>query len=350
MTLFGIALLAMASAQEPETEVYRDEILNLAFSHPKAWRIKKRDSRQTIFEIPIAGTEDKASLEIIRSSFRGEQDIWQTIQLRSNELNKNTVIRQWDQSLLDAPVLMTQVELNDKGRRMTRLTGLHYTRTPVKLLFNLEVLSAKFEETQYIFNQSLESLRTIDGTNFSTENPDTPAATGKPVPVAPRRTVDDGKVKPGSGIRLKNEMESVVGPLKSLVKFRDGWTAEANEKGLVFSSKKIAGNVTVEPGTPLDTSPASVLRVKAGESLASFSRVSRREDHDSEPNDAGAIATWVWRRGEGPEGPRLTLDAVVVNGDRFLYLHYLGTDPKKFDSEQNAVSELLRQITIEVAP
>ncbi|RYG46540.1 hypothetical protein EON79_09855, partial [bacterium] len=232
MTLVGIALLAMASAQDPETAVYRDDILNVAFSHPKTWRVKKRDSRQTIFEIPLAGSEDKATLELIRSSFRGEPDIWQTIQLRSNELSKNTVIRQWEQSLLDAPVLMTQAELNDKGRRITRLTGLHYTRTPVKLLFNLDVPTAKFEEAQYTFNQSLESLRTIDGTNFSTENPDTPMANGKPTPVAPRKTVDDGKGKRPAGVQLKNEMETVVGPLKSIVKFRDGWTAEPNEKGL----------------------------------------------------------------------------------------------------------------------
>lgn len=349
MILAAFALVLSAPTQEPETVVFTDDILNVSFSHPKEWRIAKRDKRSVTFEIPLGAPDDKASLELIRSSFRGDPEIWQTIQLRTNELSKNKVVRQWEQTVLDAPMLFTQAELNAGGRRVTRLTGLFYTSTPLKLLFNLDAPTSKFEDARYAFTRILESLRTIDGSNFKPENPDTPPVTTKPIPVTPRITVG-GVERPADPVKLKNETSLSVGPLKTLVRYRDGWTTDSTEPGLGFTSKRITGKVEVSGGTVLDTSPLSVLRTKAGESLASFVKVTRREDREALLNQAGAIVTAVWRRGEKADGPLQTMDAIVVKGDLYAVLHYANTDAKRFDAEQAAVNELLNQITIEPAP
>lgn len=237
-----------------------------------------------------------------------------------------------------------------KGTELHTTDGLFYTKTPLKLLFNLDAPTSKFDDVQYTFNRMLETVRTIDGSNFTVENPDTPAPTTKPVPVAPRNTVDDGKGKTAASAKLKNQLETSIGPMKTLVRFRDAWTGETAEKGIVFSSKRILGKISAETGTSLDSSPANVLKTRAGETLSDFTKVTRREDREATQNEAGAFVSSVWRRGDRAEGVAQTLDAVVVNGDLYVVIRYVGTDPKRFDSEKEAINDLLDHLTIEQQP
>src|SRR3954466_14728017 len=116
-----VALLALATqAQAPQTPAsdvssYTDTYLGLAFNIPKTWTMVKKTKDMTRYAIPVEGSAMPAELEIIRSPFHSSKEIWQTIQLRTNETLHREVARQWEQDVIQVPILFTQLNWDDKG-------------------------------------------------------------------------------------------------------------------------------------------------------------------------------------------------------------------------------------------
>jgi len=348
---------SLASAQE--TTTYTDPILNLAFSYPKDWTVSKKTKRSVTFTIPISGS-GTGTFEVIHASFRAEPDLWQKIQEHAVSGNGRRLVRQWDQQVLDTPMLLTQAEYDEAGATRTELTGLYYTKSPVKLLFHFDVPTTSFDDAQLQFQKMLESLHTVDGSTPTVEDPNAPLP-AKPEKVEPvaKKVVLSGEKGEGKAEPAPLSAEAIVSTRKVLLRYPDGWTipapaagAEAPPEGIVtLKNGSVSGPISLQLFSSLDSEPYknALFRVSSV-SLNDYAKVEKRFDVDDKTNKAGSKVGWVWRQGTSASGPLVTLEAYVASGDYYLIATYRLTDPKRFDDERKAIEALIDRLSIEPAP
>jgi hypothetical protein len=301
---FGSVLIAMAAiqgAQTPpaQTSDFRDANLNIAFTYPNRWKITKKDKREVRFEIPFGAGTRSGELVVIRTGFRGQPEDWQSLQKTTNELSNRAIVRQWTQDLLGAPLLLTQVNFDEKGDSMTMTSGLFYTNVPSKMLFHLKVPVSMQDQMAFEWQQTLESFRTLDGSNLASEDPSKPVVARKPVDtVAPRRPVPDPTTKATKIVSARVRQFEVSGR-KLEVTLPEGWTY-----GEIATSKFSV----MDPRTKLSVAFDLQLRVDsespevwllgwAAKDLARFSTVASREDAEAVPTKLATSYGYTIRTG-----------------------------------------------------
>lgn len=346
-------LMASIALQDPQTVVFRDTQLNIQFNRATDWKQTKSDKRQTNFDIPIPGGTAVARLEIVRAQFRGDRDTWQSIQARANEQAGRTVVRQYEQELLGAPVLLTQVEFNEKGLPMMRLSGLHYTRTAQKFLFNLTAPVSSFDSVSFLWNQTLESFRTVNGQALLSEDPNStlPAAPVKIEPVRPPRVISNPTTSEFDS-RNYRKAEATVADQKVGILVPKDWTIATNGDGtLTLTRRGLDSPVQVKVDGMIDADAGRrALSTAANDSLKRFTVVAIRQDVDPTLSATGNTVGSVWRNGTAGEGELATFEGFVAGTSHFMLVRFETAKPNSNKNAMRWLRELLESIDFAPTP
>ncbi len=363
MTFLALAVAFTLHAPIQDAKTFTDPMLGLAFSYPKTWTVQKPQGKKpkpgTTLIIPVDGSSSNATLEILRSKFSDSIDLWQTIQLRANETLKREVAKQWQQDVLNVPLLLTKINYTDtkSGSPMSALVGLLYTRSDEKLNFRLTAAAADFDKVQYEFQSALESLRTVNGNLPQTEDPSRPPPETKkgdpPVDNTPkiRKTVESRK----SGAKTFRPPVSVAlnfSSRKVNLLLPEGWTVDpAKDNEVVIHNPGLPDPITIKLFTTLDSDSAKTALLEASnQSLADFQKVARREDVGPIKNRAGCETRIVWREGTTAKGSVHMLQATGELGQFYCMFSLSLPDGLTFRDQKKVLDALLNEISIEPLP
>jgi hypothetical protein len=346
--------LTSSIAQDPvasDRATYTDREMNLSFTHPTTWKITKREKRdqRVIFNVPLEGGKP-GELELIRAQFRGEKDAWQSLQLTSNELQKRTVTRQWEQTVLGVPLLFTQVQFTDRGTAFTQVSGLFYSRTAQKLLFHLKAPASGFESAFFEWQRSLESFRTITGAELPVEDPAAPPETRpRPGPVNVRKVVDALK-PPQKRKDLTFAGQMSVSGKTAQIDLPPGWRLSAVDGArakLVHAKRAL--DVGIVLSYALDSpDPLRVLIEQTTKRLEEFNRVKQREDVERVVTPYGLRGS-VARIGEGKSGTLVQFDGYYANPDFYIMFEYVSADAKRWPEARQELYTLQSSINVQLA-
>ena len=330
---------------------FSDAYFGLEFSHPKTWTVTKKGRDMTRFAIPIEGSPVPGELEIMRTSFHQTKDLWQSIQLQANATMRREVVRQWEQDVINVPMLSTQINFTDRGVAKTTMTGLYYTKTPSKMLVRLTSAIGDFDKLKYQFDSALESLHTIDGSAPVEDDPNYVfPVTKKPQPAASRPVLIDAGAAPKvkkprhqTGIPLTVSTKAVTMNIPS------DWTTEDVKDGhFVLHHPKLKEPIQVEVHSSLDSDrPAAALLKLSGDELAEFLPGVTREDTDPTINETGCSVSTVWRVGKNDKGNLVTFHASAEQGDFYLILNFRTTSIADAKAYRSLIRELLGEINLE---
>ncbi|HEY0867478.1 MAG TPA: hypothetical protein VGE01_08870 [Fimbriimonas sp.] len=351
--MLKVALLAFLVAASQDTAVFKDDQLRLAFTHPGTWTVSKRQKDMTTYSLPIENTTDRATLEIARASFRSEPEVWQKVQEHANKQLQREVVRQWQQEILGVPMLLTLIRYSEKGVSMNTLTGLLYTRTPLKMLFRLTGPESDFEKVEFEFQNTIQTLRSFEEGGLEPEDPSKPAVTAPKV-------VEKIDIRPPKKVTFEStasKPQVIVGPVvvdltvstrKMQARLPKGWTfEEVKENGFLARHPDLAAPVAVDVYSVLDSDPPkNALFKKSSASLGDFKVVAKRQDVIDKPTNGQMTANAVWRTGETAAGKAFTFDGVVANDEHYALLSYRSAN----ESERNLLEELLSILSVAPAP
>lgn len=345
-----LAGILAQSPQAPDTAVYNNFVLNLAFTYPKSWTSSTKKDVTTLL-IPLGAGAAKAKVEIFQAIYGAEPESWQKIQVDIDKQLNREILKQWQEEIFGVPMLFTKAHYYDHGADMQALTGLLYNRSYKKLLIRMVAPTGSYDAVEYELRNALQSLRTIDG---STPKPETPNR-----PVLPEETkpaVDPGIVnvtvienkKPKGKIYKGEQVEKLMSGGKS-VEFHYGkdWTLAKTATGYELKNPKFTGSVLVSVNSVLDSdAPMTALFKASGQTLDLFQNVHAREETPSRLSRAGCKVTTIWRDGTGQSGPLTTCEALGTNGDYYWLLTFQGG--KIFPADKNLVNGLIQTLSIDL--
>lgn len=358
MTVLPWLLVIVGQGQTPpRTAPFSDGLLNLQFERPAEWKpgpppLKKgqRPAKDTIFfTVPIKDSKEVAYLELVRTSFSGKIETWQSVQAEAFNQTKREVVRQWQQDILNVPMLFTKGVGIDGSTPRTYVAGLMYVRGPYKMLVKLNAPSAVFDQVNSEVLASFESLRTIDGTALEIEDPNRKF---DPKEWKNRTRIQKPIVLGGATTAPSNAAAGVpfeVANRKLLLKVPTGIKAT-----IVGTKARIVGEAGVELAvidfySTLDSeSPKVVISQHAAKSLEAFSTVSSRVDTDS-TNQWGCQTQSYCREGIGPKGNQLVFAAVFGMNEAYGVLSFSTTDSAKGRAQRQKVLAFLDKVSIDVA-
>ena len=347
-----IAAIFLSILVQDPTSTYTDGDLNVAFEYPKTWSITKRDKRLTEWKVPIDGSTDTGTLQLVRATYRGEPDLWQTIQLRSAEIAKRRVVRQWSQDIIGTPLLCTQLEYELQGIPTTELSALYYRAGAKKMLVRLVTPTSAFDNTKYRLQQVLESLRTIDGSAPKAEDPTQPLPVvgPKPDPVRPIKvlsTTDKPKFSLG-----KQSLALRVSERDITLRYPESWTAEAAPSGEIkLSAPGLSEPAILRVYSLLDSAaPDQAIIGLTSKSLDRFVTVSHREDAAIDENRAGAKVWIVWRIGKTDAADLTTIDAVSASSECYFTLTFTNANRASFAQDRALILKFLERASLSIAP
>lgn len=352
MNTFVLAAFVALAPQGQETTALSDPYLGLAFNYPKKLTLIKKTKDMLRYSVPIEGTASTAELEIIRSPYHADKELWQTIQLRANETLKREVVRQWEQDIINVPMLFTQANWTDKGTAKTTLSGLFYTQTPQKLLVRLTAPATDFPKVQYEFQTSLESLHTLDGSQPKEDDITVkfdPAKKAEPPPVKPT-IISNGGHETGKAYKGPVDVSLSVSTKPVVLHLPQGWSAtDVTDGKLKLSHPKLSTPIEIEVRSILDSEAASVaLNKRVSDGLAAFAPGPHRIDTAPTANRAGCAVGTVWRTGKATAGGELyTFDASALQGDFYLLATYRTTAAAAYKQDRELIGELFDGISLE---
>jgi hypothetical protein len=341
---------------------FNDPQLGLLFDHPASWQVKKNAKSKktsktekgiTTFSIPTSTSLAGGTLEIYHAKFASTPDIWQTVQLRSNEQLHRTVDRQWQQDILGVPLLLTRISYSDSGTAETTLTGLLYTRTHDKLLFRLNGPTSEFDNLQYAFTSAMQTLRTVDGAMPVEEDPDHPLAPAKKGDPANLPKVSlFAKDKPAKLVIAAKTASVTVSTKQVTLHFPEEWqVAESNGTTITLKSSDVSAPVTITLYSALDSEPPSAaLQTLAAKDLEEFDTVGLRLDQDPKANQAGCTVSSVWRAGKSKGSDLYSYEACGSQGDYYFIANFRGKSAKSADDDHEAIDELLHALSLQLQP
>jgi hypothetical protein len=356
--LLAVAILSFAwpqGAQDQKLQTYTEPYAGMVFDYPADWKITKKEKDRVIFAIPVAGSTEPAELQVVHTEFHADKDLFQTVQVRINEQLGRTVVRQWEQEVLGVPLLFSRIDYTDKdGIARSSLTGLFYTKTLQKVLFRLDMRQADYDSVTYVFDQAMQTLRTVDG---KAPQPDDPSYKFEDVPKKPEKVlpppkiIDDGNHN-GAPVKPTGSFEATISERKVKLLFPEGWTAEKAEDGKIsLTHADLTQPVVVTLYYTLDSDPPKRALYKASSaSLSRYLTVDSREDKEDIKNRAGTIVSTTWRLGKSDKGDLVTYYSSGLAGDYYFLATYEQPSLPAYRSERRLIEGLVDQMTIEAEP
>src|SRR5688572_7564291 len=125
----ALILLTALFLAPQDTVTFSSPDLNLSFVHPKTWIVQKQKNDITRVLIPIEGTEQWAELQIHASVYYSASETWQEVQVDLAKSQRRELQRQWQETFIGVPLLLSKTTWKDKDTEMARMTGLMYSAT-----------------------------------------------------------------------------------------------------------------------------------------------------------------------------------------------------------------------------
>jgi hypothetical protein len=346
LQIAALVLLAQQGTAAPTTKTFTEPYVGLSFNYPATWKIVKQKRDHTAISMPIPDSSDVADLEIQRTQFHQDKDLWQTIQLRINEQLKRTVTRQWDQEILDVPMLLTRIDYVDKGTATSATTGLLYTRTDQKFLFRLTAPHDSFDKAEYQLESALQSLRTVDGSLPKADDPNVKLDTPKKLVAAPLgpqilTSPAAAALKP---ILSPVKVDTIISTKKVTLRFPEGWTVtDKADSSMTLTHVGLSAPLKVSLASDLDSDPApTALDTAAASTLDQFQTGPFREDRGPVPNHSAALIAMVWRVGKDQKGAYLsTFAGTCQSGDFYFVVKYQQTNPIATKGDRKLIDDLM---------
>jgi len=274
--------------------------LGLQYSLPKEWKSTTKKGIST-YIIPIEG--GTAKVDLSAAMFHSEMSQWELIQSTMATQMKRTLENQWREEMLSVPLLLTKTNYSLKDQPTTALSGLLYSATPRKLLFNLVCDSNLYPAAESKWREVLLTFRTIDGKMPTSEDPNRkvdPAEFKNSNPKANRVVkLDPGRTKQKAYVKAPQAVEIETAGRMAILCFPKEWTAETLPNSqAVLKHPSIEDPVMIQAYSTLDspTLERTLLSVAAG-SLDEFTKVLKREETRPSTNAAGASVRQIWRFG-----------------------------------------------------
>ena len=344
-----VCLLQQAPANTVEYDFYE---ANLAFSHPKDWRIKvDKKAHSAHVTIPLGGKTRHADLDVFAVVFGSKTDLWQAVQLQINKQMGHEVVRQWQEEILDMPMLLTQTHYYENGHELKSLSAMIYMKWSKKMLLRLTADVDAYPDAEVELRQALQTLHTIDGSTAVAEIPDRPVTKEEE-----HETVTAGTEKvtfiqnPSLRMKIrKGQMAEAVtvGGKPAVFRFPKGWKSKQTTGGFELGTSGLRAPVEITVNSDLDSDPpADALQKAAAASLARFIVAPTRDEVTDKLMDSGSSVSWVWRVGTGTVGPICAWDAVGQIGDNYWQLSY-APDHVATKKEYALLADLISKMSVD---
>lgn len=349
--MIGIVMAAatIATATAQDTSVYQNKEFDLEFTYPSSWQMETK-ALETSFVVPLEGTQRTATLQVFSALYRGPAEDWQTLQKDINEQMGRNVVRQWQETLMGVPLLLTQIEFEMGGEALTTHIGLLYAASANKMLFRLTAPTVVFPAADAAFRNVWPTLRTLSGSLPGREDPanrqDPPVVREPTRP--PRVTVitEDDVNRPIQ--KAPEQLEIEIGGESYVLYYPRGWKATAGDGNRVsLEHPELGAPLVVSLNGPSADAPTRALFIRSSESLERFSRVTTRQEPQPRRNRGGAQVGWVLREGASSTGPLITWEAFGWLGGSYWIFGYSTESPADFSRRRRFVEELIDQMTFE---
>ncbi|MCW5938770.1 MAG: hypothetical protein KIS64_03855 [Fimbriimonadaceae bacterium] len=334
-----LLLVSLLTRQEPATVQYTERALGLTFQYPREWKLTKARLFDE-FEIPLEGGQ-KATVQLFRAAYRDSQETWQQVQAEVNRTLQRTVVRQWTEEILGAPLLLTKVAYKDQGRDMVSVTGLLYVATVEKLQFRLTSGAEQSDTAEQNWRRALMTLRTVSGELPPAEGPGQKAVVIEP----PKRTTTLKPVDPSK----KPVRGQVLVPWKAEGRSFNallplGWSLGDDGR---LSNPALTGIVrfAVRPESRAAAERAHAETAREG--LAEFKSVRVRRDMVARVADSGALTWMTFRDGEAEKG-RMAIANWTFHFENLTWtVQYRSATPDSIAVDRRALDALAKALFVE---
>lgn len=350
-----VGLMGLQPAETPQAatgpQTWSSEELGLSLQHPASWTVEKRDI-STVFLLPAAPGGDAPIIEIFKVNFRRAADEWQTIQAQQAQVMRRELDRQWQESVLGVPLLMTQISYRDGGLRMVNLNGLLYADTPNKMLFRLTAPSDAYDSALAAWREVLLSLRTLDNQLPTAEDPTRPEQDPVETETAPVRPATTVTLRPQGGFNGTPVLGDVglrtaVGGREVIVRLPTGWVATEVDGGWTLRNAAVPGDVELSLGAEAADMPAiRAFLILTNASLEEFDSVRVRKEPLPKLNRAGASLFVMERYGKKGEEERAIVQAVGGANGFYWQMTYRPASEAAYKGASRLVNDLFDGTTI----
>ena len=189
------------------TKVYEDKDLDLKFSYPQTWRLRK-DRLYDILEFDMEGQLVK--VQLMKTVMTYPKEHWQQVMMEVNSQSGRSVVKQWEEELLGVPLLLTRYNEGEGPTARQVLSGLLYGARQEKLNFRLTSTETVAEPAQKAWFEVMLGMATISGRMPNEKPPDSEKPV-KPKPDARNPEADD-PVRRGEG--RKGDKTYVLKPVE----------------------------------------------------------------------------------------------------------------------------------------
>ena len=335
--------LGMPSEQEggtkpPPMKNYENKVLDLKFQHPAEWRVRKERLYDT-FEFRIEGTLVRVQLLVTQMSASKEH--WQKVNLDINSQNGRQVLRQWEEELLNVPLLMTKVREGEPGNVTISLSGLLLSVRQDKLLFRLYAPENVAEQAEAAWFKVLLSADSLSGklpseTPATAEDPKTkPNDNPPPVVVMRPEANRPGKIERGP---IRVQVDANAGLFAYLP---TGWEAK---DGRLHHTSGLSVSLGVTTGEEA-LGRREYLRL-GGTMLKELATVGQREELEPKANRAGSKVTRLTRNGTNADGKAVNQwIAFGFEGGYSWVIGWSGTS-EEFAKQKAALTDLADRLSV----
>ena len=341
-----VAVGALSMAQD--TKTFRDEALGLTFQHPAAWTIKK-ERYSTDFRFKL-GDGSEATVQVFRTAFRQEAETWQTLQREVTLQLNRQMVRQWEETILGVPLLLSEIGYDDGSKSMSILVGLLYTRTAEKLNFRLNSTAGASQEAEDTWRGALMTLRTTSGELPLPEDPTLAPTTGSQGSGGQKITTLRPDGSDAAPVRTKNFVKIAKLGNQLDVYMPDGWTLEERDDKLWLVLEKLQGSVELSLSSGSRTSVPVALRAANSSSFGRFKVVSLRDDTEPTVAKSGSTVASTLRVGIDAEKKEVVIwHAVGTLGTIVWRLDYTSASSSDLKADQKSIERLRDLLAVEIA-
>lgn len=336
------AVLLFHPSPQATEQKYVSTPHGLELQYPSNWKFEKKKNF-VAWTIPTAA--GPARVELFATNYRKDAESWQKIQAQVNTDMKREVVRQWEEVLLGVPLLLTQVQYDNK----TLLIGILYSASRDKFHFRLESPSSGFDEAESAWKSTLNTLRPIGGAMPSVEDgqkPVDPTPTKEPTTV----TFSSSSAKPAKP--SKGEMKASVANRDVTLFFPENWTLTAKDGFYELKNPDLSGTARIELYSTIDSPEGGVTAMKwMNQDLDHFDKVLSRENLGPKLNSVGANMFYGTRIGQKDGKPRNVIAGVADYQGYYFFLVYESSDEAAtFTKKRKLIESFFDKTRLQAAP
>lgn len=311
----------------------------LQFEVPRAW---KENRQRGVIRWSVPTSAGDATIELYSTNYRRPAADWQRIQAQVNTDLGRTVDRQWEEELLQVPLLLTQISY---GQRKL-LIGVLYSATPGKFHFRLDSPAEGYAEAESAWRRTLNTLRPTGESLPKPDDGQVPLeapVVKDPDPVRFTSSSGQGALRPG-------RLPVTVANRSIVFRHPKGWVIAEASGNYSITHPDLKKPATLSFYSSIDSPQSGVAAMNwANRDLNNFATVTLRENKGPSRNKAGTLVFSVLREGISTSGPRNAFVSVGdVEGFYWFLTYESDLAPADFAKDRRLLQSLQNEAGIEI--